>query len=40
MARDIVPIVENLLAENFPVLIYNGQLDLIVETPGTMNWVD
>lgn len=40
MARDCVPIVEDLLTNNVPVLIYSGQLDLIVETPGTMSWVD
>ena len=32
--------VEYLLAKGLPVLIYNGQEDLIVQTPGTMKWVD
>jgi len=32
--------VEYLLAEGMPVLIYNGQDDLIVQTTGTMKWVD
>ena len=32
--------VEYLLENNVPVLIYNGQNDLIVETPGTMRWVE
>ena len=29
-----------LLHKGLPVLIYNGQDDLIVTTPGTMKWVD
>ena len=32
--------VEYLLDNNIPVLIYNGQNDIIVETPGTMRWVE
>lgn len=32
--------VEYLLAENIPVLIYNGQDDLIVQSAGSMKWVD
>ena len=32
--------VEYLLSKNMPVLVYNGQDDLIVQTPGTMKWVD
>ena len=32
--------VEYLLNKNIPILIYNGQMDLIVSTPGTMRWVD
>ena len=32
--------VEYLLHKNMPILIYNGQQDLIVSTPGTMKWVD
>lgn len=39
MARDTIPKVESLL-ENYPVLVYSGQDDLIVDTPGTMTWVD
>ena len=32
--------VEYLLSHNVPVLVYNGQDDLIVQTPGTLKWVD
>lgn len=32
--------VEYLLNKGMPVLIYNGQDDLIVSNPGTMKWVD
>jgi carboxypeptidase C (cathepsin A) len=32
--------VEYLLNKGLPVLIYNGQDDLIVSNPGTMKWVD
>jgi len=32
--------VEYLLGKGIPVLIYNGQDDLIVQNPGTMKWVD
>lgn len=32
--------VEYLLSKDLPVLIYNGQNDIIVENPGTMRWVD
>jgi carboxypeptidase C (cathepsin A) len=32
--------VEYLLGEGMPVLIYNGQDDLIVQSAGTMKWVD
>jgi len=39
MARDTVKKVEAVL-EKYPVLIYSGQDDLIVDTPGTMMWVD
>jgi vitellogenic carboxypeptidase-like protein len=35
-----VHLVEELLEWNVPVLIYNGQNDLIVETPGTFKWVE
>ncbi len=29
-----------MLSKNVPFLIYNGQDDLIVQTAGTMKWVD
>jgi carboxypeptidase C (cathepsin A) len=32
--------VEYLLSKNVPVLVYNGQDDLIVQSAGTMKWVD
>lgn len=32
--------VEFLLSKNIPVLVYNGQDDLIVQSAGTMKWVD
>lgn len=32
--------VEEILYRGLPVLIYNGQDDLIVQNPGTMKWVD
>ena len=32
--------VEFLLSKNVPVLVYNGQDDLIVQSAGTMKWVD
>jgi hypothetical protein len=32
--------VESLLEEKVNVIIYNGQNDLIVETPGTFKWVE
>lgn len=32
--------VEYLLSKKIPILIYNGQDDLIVQNPGTMKWVD
>ena len=35
-----VPLVEYCLAKKLPLLIYNGQNDIIVETPGTMRWVE
>lgn len=35
-----VHLVEELLRRGTNVLIYNGQNDLIVETPGTFKWVD
>lgn len=33
-------LVEELLRYKVHVLIYNGQNDLIVETPGTFRWVE
>lgn len=35
-----VPLVEELLRRKTHVLVYNGQNDLIVETPGTFKWVE
>lgn len=35
-----VHLVEMLLEDNVNVIIYNGQNDLIVETPGTFKWVE
>lgn len=35
-----VHLVEYCLAKKLPMLIYNGQNDIIVETPGTMRWVE
>lgn len=35
-----VHLVEELLRRKTQVLIYNGQNDLIVETPGTFKWVE
>ncbi len=33
-------LVEDLLAKKVHVMIYNGQNDLIVETPGTFKWAE
>ena len=38
--KDETSRVEYLLAQEIPVLIYNGQDDLIVTVAGTMRWVD
>lgn len=38
--RQYVHLVESLLEEKVNVIIYNGQNDLIVETPGTFKWVE
>lgn len=38
--KQYVRLVEQLLEEKVNVLIYNGQNDLIVETPGTFKWVE
>lgn len=38
--RDEVHLVEYCLSKKLPVLIYNGQNDIIVENPGTMRWVE
>ncbi len=32
--------VSYLLYKGLPILVYNGQDDLIVTTPGTMKWID
>ena len=29
-----------MLSQNVPILVYNGQDDLIVQTAGAMKWVD
>lgn len=33
-------VVEDILSRNFPMIIYNGQDDLIVTNAGTMSWVE
>lgn len=33
-------LIEELIELNVNVMIYNGQNDLIVETPGTFKWVE
>ncbi|KAL1489475.1 hypothetical protein ABEB36_014363 [Hypothenemus hampei] len=39
--KPVTQIVERLLNEtDITVAVYNGQLDLIVDTPGTISWVD
>ncbi|KAJ3662659.1 hypothetical protein Zmor_002321 [Zophobas morio] len=39
--KPVTEIVEELLnTTNIRVAVYNGQLDLIVDTPGTIKWVD
>jgi len=35
-----VQLVEQLLKRNCKVMVYNGQNDLIVETPGTFKWAE
>lgn len=35
-----IGLVEELLSKAIPVLVYNGQDDLIVPNPGAMKWVD
>lgn len=35
-----VHLVEKLLEWNIKVMVYNGQNDLIVETPGTFKWAE
>ncbi|XP_075233194.1 retinoid-inducible serine carboxypeptidase-like [Lycorma delicatula] len=40
LMKPVTNYVEKLLNEtNLQVVVYNGQLDLIVDTPGTLNWV-
>lgn len=36
--QQYVNLVEEVLRRNCKVLVYNGQNDLIVETPGTFKW--
>ena len=38
--RPYVPLVEDLLQRGVYVMVYNGQNDLIVETPGTFKWAE
>ncbi|KAK9879090.1 hypothetical protein WA026_003904 [Henosepilachna vigintioctopunctata] len=39
--RPVTDVVERLINEtDLQVVVYNGQLDLIVDTPGTIKWVD
>ncbi len=38
--QQYVHLVEDLLRRNCKVLVYNGQNDLIVETPGTFKWAE
>jgi hypothetical protein len=38
--KPYVHLVEDLLHRKVHVLVYNGQNDLIVETPGTFRWVE
>lgn len=38
--KNEVHLVEYCLSKKLPLLIYNGQNDIIVETPGTMRWVE
>ena len=38
--KNEVRLVEYCLEKGLPMLIYNGQNDIIVETPGTMKWVE
>ncbi|XP_011254586.1 retinoid-inducible serine carboxypeptidase [Camponotus floridanus] len=39
--KPVTNIVEQLLNEtNLNVFVYNGQLDLIVDTPGTLRWIE
>ncbi|CAH2291846.1 retinoid-inducible serine carboxypeptidase isoform X1 [Pelobates cultripes] len=37
--KPVIDIVDELLSENINVTVYNGQLDLIVDTVGQENWV-
>jgi carboxypeptidase C (cathepsin A) len=38
--KNEVRLVEYCLSKKLPLLIYNGQNDIIVESPGTMRWVE
>jgi serine carboxypeptidase 1 len=38
--KPYVHLVEELLRRKVHILVYNGQNDLIVETPGTFKWVE
>jgi len=38
--KDVVGIVDELIKTGMKVIVYNGQLDLIVDTPGQEKWVN
>jgi serine carboxypeptidase 1 len=38
--KDVVSAVDKLLMENIQVVVYTGQLDLIVDTMGTLAWIE
>lgn len=38
--KDYVHLIHDLLQRKVNLMIYNGQNDLIVETPGTFKWVE
>ncbi|XP_003384527.1 PREDICTED: retinoid-inducible serine carboxypeptidase-like [Amphimedon queenslandica] len=37
--KDVIADVDTLLSSNIDVVVYSGQLDLIVDTPGTLAWI-
>ncbi len=38
--KPYVHLVQDILRRNCKVMVYNGQNDLIVETPGTFKWAE